>query len=25
MLGTFRSELFKMTTTRATKVLLGFA
>jgi ABC-2 type transport system permease protein len=25
MLGTFRSELFKMTTTRATKILLGFA
>lgn len=25
MLRTFRSELFKMTTTRATKVLLGFA
>ena len=25
MLGAFRSELFKMTTTRATKVLLGFA
>lgn len=25
MLDTFRSELFKMTTTRATKVLLGFA
>jgi hypothetical protein len=25
MLGTFHSELFKMTTTRATKVLLGFA
>jgi ABC-2 type transport system permease protein len=25
MLGTFRSELFKMTTTRATKILLGLA
>jgi hypothetical protein len=25
MLRTFRSELFKMTTTRATKILLGFA
>jgi hypothetical protein len=25
MLGTFRSELFKMRTTRATKILLGFA
>jgi hypothetical protein len=25
MLDTFRSELFKMTTTRATKILLGFA
>ena len=25
MLGTFRSELFKMMTTRATKILLGFA